>query len=120
MISAQPRAVVFFADDPATAAQWWARALDLASSEVHSDGDFSWIEVDGIEIGFHPADPQRNPVGGSPVVYFATDGLDADWARLIALGATPHREPLTLSATRRIIQVRDPFGNVVGLDGPAR
>ena len=111
---------MFFAADPGAAATWWARALDLGSDDIHSNEAFTWLEVDGVEIGFHPADPERNPVGGSPVVYFATDGFNADWARLLAMGATPHRGPVTVSSTRRVTQVRDPFGNVVGLDGPAQ
>lgn len=38
--------------------------------------------------------------------------------RLPAAGCTHHRGPLRISPDRRICQVVDPFGRVIGLDGP--
>lgn len=114
------RAVMVFADDPAASAEWWAEVLGVAAHvEVSEHGDvFAWLDVAGVEFGFHPADEARNPRGGSPVVYWAVDDLEAARRRLLAAGCVHHRGPLEVSPGRRIAQVRDPFGTVVGLDGP--
>ncbi|WP_322769608.1 VOC family protein [Frankia sp. Cr1] len=111
--------VMVFADDPEASARWWARVL---GREIHLDIDgdsvYAWLTVAGIEFGFHQADDERNPRGGSPVAYWAVDDLDVARDRLLAAGCTHHRGPLRVSPGRRICQVTDPFGTIVGLDGP--
>jgi len=109
---------MFFVADPQAVCRWWATHLGgVGSSPAHEDG-FWWFDHRGIEVGFHPQDPDRNPVGGSPVVYWAVEDLVAERDRLLAAGCSPHRGPLRVTATRSICQLVDPFGNTVGLDGP--
>ena len=65
------RAVLMFAEDTHAVANWWAAAFGVEQVEVVQDteGDFVSFETHGVELGIHPADEQKNPVGGSPVVY---------------------------------------------------
>ncbi|HEY9417374.1 MAG TPA: VOC family protein [Pseudonocardia sp.] len=109
------RSVMVFAADPVASARWWAGQLDV---EVHVDSLFAWIEVCGVELGFHPADDQRNPRGGSPVVYWSVDGVPDVRRRLLDAGCTHHRGPLRIDEHRQICQLTDPFGTIFGLDGP--
>ncbi|MFF7239645.1 VOC family protein [Streptomyces collinus] len=113
------RAVMVFSEDPPTAARWWA---DVLGGDVHIDSDgtsvFAWVDVNGVELGFHPADDQRNPRGGSPVVYWSVPRVTTARDRLLAAGCAHHRGPLDITSERRICQLVDPFGTVFGLDGP--
>ena len=52
------RSVMVFALDPQASARWWAAFL---RTDVQMDGSFAWLEVAGTELGFHPADDERNP-----------------------------------------------------------
>ncbi|MCX4791920.1 VOC family protein [Streptomyces sp. NBC_01221] len=114
------RTVMVFADDPERSARWWASVL---GTEVHFDAAgasvYAWVDVGDIELGFHPADPVNNPPGASPVVYWSVDNVAAVRQRLLAAGCTHHRGPLAVDDTRTICQIKDPFGTVIGLDGPA-
>jgi predicted enzyme related to lactoylglutathione lyase len=112
------RAVMFFAADPRACCRWWAEHLGGASKTHVEAGGFCWFEVSGVEVGFHPADEDRNPVGGSPVIYWAVDDLERRRSEFLQAGCTAHRGPLDIAAERRICQLRDPFGNIFGLDGP--
>ncbi|WP_329486739.1 hypothetical protein OG618_08730 [Kitasatospora sp. NBC_01246] len=76
------------------------------------------MEIAGVEVGFHPADDERNRRGASPVVHWGVDDLDQVRERLLAAGCAHHRGPLTIAPGRRIAQLRDPFGTVVGIEGP--
>lgn len=112
------RAVMYFAPDPAAWCSWWAEHIG-EGAEVHlEDRGFAWFELAGVEIGFHPADEERNPVGGSPVVYYNVEDLDDRREALLAMGCTHHRGPIAAEPGRRICQLIDPFGNTFGLDGP--
>lgn len=116
------RAVMVFAEDPEASARWWAGVLE---AEVHVDVDerggavYAWIDVAGVEFGFHPLDEERNKRGGSPVPYWAVDEFDTVRRRLLDAGCAHHRGPLDVGdgTGRRIAQLTDPFGNVIGIDG---
>lgn len=107
--------VVYFVSDPTAVATWWS---SVAEVEIQHEGEYVWVMVGDVEVGFHPADDEKNPPGASTVAYFAVSDLACARARLLNAGATAHRGPLVISPTRAIAQVRDPFGNVIGLDGP--
>jgi predicted enzyme related to lactoylglutathione lyase len=107
---------MLFVDDPGSVATWWAEALGVDAPRSH--GSYRWIELDDAELGFHVSDSERNPPGASSVGYLAVDDLERTRGALIARGAQPWRGPLRLTANRQICQVQDPFGNIVGLDGP--
>jgi predicted enzyme related to lactoylglutathione lyase len=112
---------MLFAEDTHAVGAWWAAAfgVELIEVEPHPQGDFVFFDAAGFEFGVHAADPVKNPLGGSPVVYFSVPSVDAAREQLVADGAELHRGPLAVSAGRSICQLRDPFGNVFGLDGPS-
>lgn len=114
-------ALMLFAEDTHAVAQWWAAAFGVERLEVekHPQGDFVYFDAFGIEFGVHAADRAKNPVGGSPVVYHSVSSVREARERLMEPGATAHRGPLVVDEDRSICQLRDPFGNVFGLDGPA-
>ena len=114
------RSVMIFAEEPKAVAYWWAGLLECPIDRVSFEDGFAWFDVGGVEFGFHPADPGKNPVGGSPVVYLRVEDHAVAVARAESNGARLHRGPLSIDASRSIAQLVDPFGNVFGLDGPQR
>ena len=114
--------IVVFVEKPSAAARFWAEALD-APKRLEDGG--ALLDLAFVELFFHPADgeqtlwgEEKNPRGGSTVVYLAVDDLGAARERLLAAGCEPWRGPIEIEDGRRICQVRDPFGTVWGLDGP--
>ena len=113
------RTVMVFALNPEKSARWWATILGAQLHlDVNGDSVYAWFDLHGVEYGFHPADDDRNPRGGSPVVYWAVDDLTAARDHLLAAGCTHHRGPLRIDEQRQICQLTDPFGTIIGLDGP--
>lgn len=107
-----------FVDDPAAAARWWAALFDAeVNLDIEGQKVYAWLDLDGMELGFHPAS-SRNPHGGSTVPYWAVDDLDTERQRLLNAGCAHHRGPLAVAAGRRVCQLVDPFGFIFGLDGP--
>ncbi|MEV5574416.1 VOC family protein [Spirillospora sp. NPDC052269] len=113
--------VMTFADDPEACARWWGNALGVdVHTDVADDGQlYAWIGVaDSVEMGWHEADDAWNPRGGSPVAYWAVPDLDTARKHLLAAGAEHWRGPLQVDPGRRICQLKDPFGTIIGLEGP--
>lgn len=52
------------------------------------------------------------------VVYWAVDDFNAALAHVEKLGATLYRGPLAIQDGLAMCQVRDPWGNCIGLRGP--
>lgn len=104
-----------FSLDPARSCAWWADVLGL---HARSGDGFHWVDTAvGVELGLHPADPVNSPRGASTVPYWKVSDFDRALARLDTAEAARHRGPLTIDPGRRIAQVRDPFGAVIGLQG---
>ncbi|MFJ8676262.1 VOC family protein [Streptomyces sp. NPDC093589] len=109
-----------FTPSPDASGRWWSEVLGVdLHREVEGDSVYTWLEHDGnMECGFHMADEKKNPPGGSPVPYFSVVDIDAVRQKLLDAGCMHHRGPLQVAPGRKIRQVVDPFGLVVGLDGP--
>jgi predicted enzyme related to lactoylglutathione lyase len=108
---------MFFTSNPDVVATWWASNLG-EDAPILRNGEFRYFMVDGMEFGFHPSDNDRNPIGASPIVYLTVSSLEQTRSRLMKLGCTMHRGPLTIDSSRQICQMIDPLGNAFGLDGP--
>ena len=111
------RSVMYFVEQPAVAAAWWAEFLGVPADHLLRDDSFFYFDVEGVEFGFHLADPELNPQGASSVVYLRVGDHAAAVARSTSHGARLHRGPLDVDEGRVIAQFLDPFGNVFGLDG---
>ena len=113
------RTVMVFVDDPEAAARWWSAVFETdVKLDIDGPNVYAWLDIDGLEFGFHRASPKNNPHGGSTVPYWAVEDLDTERKRLLDAGCTHHRGPLDVESGRRICQLVDPFGTVFGLDGP--
>lgn len=106
--------VVLFVEDVDRALAWYQQLLN---GEVDRTGLPTVISGD-VQLGFHPAD-DKTPAGvGGAVAYFRVESLHAALERFTSAGGTVYRGPLRVEDGRTICQIRDPFGNVVGLVGP--
>ena len=117
--------MMIFAEDPLVAGSWWADLLECPHDRVSVDGGFVRFDVGDIEFGIHPLDAATNPVAGSPVIHLRVDDRRVQAvrattavARAVSKSARLHRGPLAFDDSRSIAQMVDPFGNVVGFDGP--
>lgn len=113
------RAIMIHAPDIVAAMAWYARAFPRAAQKrvVWSGGAFECLEIDSIQIEFHPADEKVAAGAAGSVVYWATDDFDATLTHLQSLGAKLYRGPGRIENDEQMCQVRDPWGNCIGLRG---
>ena len=70
------------------------------------------FEIGGFELGLVP---DGEPGKQGSTVYWGVDDIDAEVARIIALGATLPAAIQDVGDAIRVADLTDPFGNVLGL-----
>lgn len=112
-----------FADDPRAAADWYAQVFGIEPYfQKEYAGAVAYVEFrvgdDEDEFGildrrYVPGAADGGLSGG--LVYWAVDDVEAEFARLLGLGATEHL-PVTEQGEGFVTaSVHDPFGNVLGV-----
>ncbi|MFG2040118.1 VOC family protein [Dactylosporangium sp. NPDC048998] len=110
--------VNYFAADWAAARAWYTRVIG-AEPYFLRDGYAEWrlgdhqAELGLIDARFRPAGTPTGPVGA--VLYWHVDDVEAELARLLELGATPHEPVRDRGHGFVTATVVDPFGNLLGV-----
>ncbi len=104
------RTVVYPAPDLAHAKNWYTQVLGI---EPYFDQPFYvGFSVGGFELGLVP-DAQPGVAGAQAL--WGVENIVAEFARLLALGAT-ELEPITdVGGGIKVAALRDPFGNRLGI-----
>ena len=106
------RTALYHVRDLDAAKAWYTEVL--GKGPYFDEAFYVGFNVGGFELGLDP-DLTGVEFGSSHAAYWGVDNLDQGHARLISLGAKPHREPQDVGGGIRIASVIDPFGNVLGL-----
>lgn len=102
------RSAFYAAPDLALARDWYARALGVAP--YFDEPFYVGFEVGGYELGLVP-----DGVPNSGGVAWGVAELRVAHAHFLAMGATEVEAPRDVGGDIFVSQVRDPFGNVLGL-----
>ena len=106
------RTTIYKVPDLARAKAWYAQAFGVAP--YFDEPFYVGFNIGGFELGLDPDVPAPITAGGV-MTYWGTDEVGADFARLLALGATMHEAPKDVGGDIKVASVLDPFGNIVGL-----
>ena len=106
------RTVIYHVDDLEQAKSWYSSVLGFAP--YFDEPFYVGFTVGGFELGLDP-DLSGVSKGTNEVAYWGTDDAEEEVRRLIELGAEPYREVQEVGGGILIGQVKDPFGNVIGI-----
>lgn len=100
------RTTIYQANDLQRATGWYTK---LVGHEPYFNQPFYvGFRVGGHELGLIPD-------GDGATTYWGTTDIEAEFARVIAIGATAHAAIKDVGEGIRVASVKDPFGNIVGL-----
>ena len=104
------RTVIYHVSDLTRAIAWYTEVT--GKPPYFNEPFYVGFDVGGYELGLLPDASGGN---AGTATYWGTPDIDAELARLIALGAKPNEEIKDVGDGIRVASVCDPFGNVVGI-----
>src|SRR5687767_680701 len=107
------RSVVYFSNDLAEAAEWYEHILGI--SPYRNDENFVGFHLEDYDLCLHPVDDKAPPDGASQVMYWIVDDLETTIADLMEEGCTLYRDMIDVPEGGRVAELKDPFGNILGL-----
>lgn len=108
--------LIHVADVP-TALDWYQRVFPQAEGIMLGDPAFTCLRLGGVQIELVPADEKVTSSPAGSVVYWQVADFEAALRHLESVGATRYRGPMTIEDGLQMCQVRDPWGNCIGLRG---
>jgi predicted enzyme related to lactoylglutathione lyase len=107
------RTVVYPVTDLAQARTWYA---DLLAVQPYFDEPFYvGFNVGGFELGLDPDTSALKPGSAGGLAYWGVPEIRAALDRAVELGATELSEPREVGGGIKVAEIRDPFGNAIGL-----
>lgn len=76
------------------------------------------LRLGEVQLEFVPADEKVSAGPAGTVAYWQVPEFSSALATLLSLGATLYRGPLNIENDCAMCQVRDPWGNCIGITGP--
>ena len=112
-------AVMIHVPDIRQGLAWYEQAFPLATREKSATHDFEFLRLGNVQLEIVPADEKVSSGPSGTVVYWQVTNLPQELERLRRLGAALYRGPMRIEAGLSMCQVQDPWGNCIGLRGPA-
>ena len=104
------RTVIYPVTDLAKGKAWYAQVFGVAP--YFDQPFYVGFEIGGFELGLVP-DGQPGAQGST--AYWGVDDIEAEVARITALGASVHGAIQEVGESIKVVELLDPFGNVLGL-----
>ena len=116
MILNKLHATYLFVENVRESSLWYSKVLNTQLGI--DDDNFSLIKIGDNELCFHQTD-EKSPVStGGCVGYWHVDNLLEVANTFVENGGTIYRGPIEIPENDEgICQIKDPFGNVIGLQG---
>lgn len=111
-------AVLVHVADVKAGLSWYQRAFPSAQRRRLDAFDFEYLQIGSTHLEIVPADEKVASGAAGSVVYWQVGDFDRALAHFNDLGAPLYRGPLAIEDGLWMCQVRDPWGNCIGLRGP--
>ena len=107
------RTTVYKVGDINKAKAWYAKAFGV---EPYFDQPFYvGFNIAGYELGLQPEEVPTTEKAESVIALWGVENIEAEYSRLIELGASEDVKPYNVGGEIVTGTVKDPWGNILGL-----
>ena len=108
--------VYLFVHNVKESSSWYSKVLNIPLT-IDED-NFGLIKICSSEMCFHPVDDKSPVSTGGSVAYWHVEDLAEASDLFVKHGGSLYRGPIEIpESDEGICQIKDPFGNVIGLRG---
>jgi predicted enzyme related to lactoylglutathione lyase len=111
-------AVLVHVADVEVGLAWYRAAFPHAVLTTSQPSGFQFLQIGQTQLEIVPADGKVGSGAAGTVVYWWTDDFDTTLAQLQSAGGVLYRSPMEIDGALWMAQVRDPWGNCIGIRGP--
>jgi predicted enzyme related to lactoylglutathione lyase len=111
-------AILVHVADIQAALSWYRRAFPNAVPTVSEPSGFTFLKIGDIQLELVWADEKVASGPAGTVVYWMVEDFQQALTHLEAVGAVLYRGPMKIDGDLWMCQVRDPWGNCIGIRGP--
>ena len=104
------RTIKYPVTDLEAAKQWYSEVFGVAP--YFDQPFYVGFAIGGFELGLVP---DGEPGLAGCVAYWGVDDMQAETARIVALGAVMHGDVQDVGEGILVAELKDPFGNLLGL-----
>ena len=107
--------ILLHTKDWRVATDWYAQAFPQAVRVYPDSDDYGLLQLGGVALEIIDGDEKVSNGAAGSVVYWSVEDLRREVQRLEGIGGALYRGPLQIEGGEWIAQVRDPWGNCIGL-----
>ena len=107
------RTAVYKVSDLKKAKDWYSEAFQ--SKPYFDEAFYVGFNIGGYELGLHPEEKPVNEKAESVMTYWGVENIEAEYQRLLSLGASVHQAPQNVGGEIVVAEVKDPWGNILGM-----
>ncbi len=107
------RTTIYKVDNLVKAKKWYSQAFE---KEPYFDEPFYvGFNIRGYELGLLPEEVSKNEKSDSILSYWGVEDIEAEYQKLIDLGAVEHEKPTNVGGELMVASVRCPWNNIIGI-----
>ena len=107
------RTVIYSVSDLEKAKEWYSNAFH--TKPYFDEPTYVGFSVSGYELGLVPSDLKKEHKTANVETLWGVPNVEQEHKRLINLGCTELNEPTDVGGDIIVSNVKDPWGNVIGL-----
>lgn len=107
------RTTIYKVFDLAEAKEWYAKVFQ--TEPYFDEAFYVGFNIGGYELGLQPEYLVHDKTSDAVVSYWGVENVEAEFRRMIALGAISHEEPQNVGGEIMVATVKDPWENVIGI-----
>lgn len=107
------RTTIYKVTDLAKAKHWYTEAFQTAP--YFDESFYVGFNIGGYELGLIPDEQTAETKSENVMTYWGVEKIEAEYDRLIQLGATESEKPNNVGGDIMVASVKDPWGNTIGV-----
>ena len=107
------RTIIYIVEDLKLAKDWYSKAF--RTKPYFDEPFYVGFNIGGYELGLMPNKKSIQKKSENVLTYWGVENIEAEYQRLIDLGASIFEEPYNIGGEIVVCGVKDPWENVIGL-----